>query len=145
MPAGFRTQAPVDLWTPLCPSRRGEGVGTNYEVVARIRPGISWNAALARLKTVHTTDDVPRNSTLEARIVPYQTGVTSDTRNSLLLTWAAVLVVLLIRRVNIAGLLLARSQARRREIATRMALGGSRGAVIRQLSRPGRRADGELD
>jgi hypothetical protein len=120
-------------------------VGTNYEVVARIRPGISWNAALARLKTVHTTDDVPRNSTLEARIVPYQTGVTSDTRNSLLLTWAAVLVVLLIRRVNIAGLLLARSQARRREIATRMALGGSRGAVIRQLSRPGRRADGELD
>jgi predicted permease len=117
----------------LRPSTTGEGGGSNYDVVARVKPGISWNAALARLKGLHTTDDASRNSKAEERIVPYQTGVTSDSRNSLLLTWAAVLVVLLIGCVNIAGLLLARSQGRRREIATRLALGGSRMAVIRQL------------
>lgn len=137
MPNGFRTETPVDLWTPLRPSRTGEGGGTNYGVVARVKPGISWNAALARLKTLRSATEnyqnAPSTAKLEERIVPFQTGVTSDTRSSLLLTWAAVLVVLLIGCVNIAGLLLARSEGRRREIATRLALGGSRGAVVRQL------------
>ncbi len=136
MPAGFRTEAPVDLWTPRRPQRTGEGSGTNYDVVARIKPDISWDAAVARLKTLRVVDDGWNGlstSEVQAGLVPFQQGVASDTRNSLLLTWAAVLVVLLIGCVNIAGLLLARSQGRRREIATRLALGGSRGAVIRQL------------
>jgi predicted permease len=131
MPAGFRTEVPGDLWTPLRPSRTGEGGGSNYEVAARIKPGISWNSALARLEALPVNES--RDSKMEERLVPFQSGVTAETRGSLLLTWAAVLVVLLIGCVNIAGLLLARSQERRREIATRMALGASRGAVIRQL------------
>ncbi|HTP31851.1 MAG TPA: FtsX-like permease family protein, partial [Candidatus Acidoferrales bacterium] len=69
----------------------------------------------------------------EERVVPLQKGLTQDTRSQLLITWAAVLVVLVIGCVNIAGLLLARSGARSREIATRMALGASRGAVVWQI------------
>src|SRR4030095_10374799 len=38
MPAGFEMGAPTDVWTPLRPSPRGEGVGTNYGLYARLRP-----------------------------------------------------------------------------------------------------------
>ncbi|HLK67968.1 MAG TPA: ABC transporter permease [Bryobacteraceae bacterium] len=137
MPRGFRSAAPVDLWTPLQPSRNCEGGDANYEVVARLRPGATWAQAAAQLKAIDPKllegADVPRGSTVEERIVPFQSGLTEGVRNPLLLTWGAVLVVLVIGCVNIAGLLLARSGSRAREIATRLALGGSRGAIIRQL------------
>ena len=77
--------------------------------------------------------DVPRGSTVEERIIPFQTGLTGGVRNPLLLAWGAVLVVLFIGCVNIAGLLLARSGTRAREIATRLALGGGRAVIVRQL------------
>src|SRR5581483_11804386 len=48
-PANFRTASPVDLWTPLRPSRQGEGAGQNYSVVARLRPGVSWAEAGGQL------------------------------------------------------------------------------------------------
>jgi predicted permease len=137
MPRGFRTSAPVDVWTPLRPSRIGEGAGSNYGVIARVKPGFSWAAAADELKAlspgiaqqaVHQ-----RDFTIEQRIVPFQSGSTAGMRGELLLTWGAVLMVLLIGCVNIAGLLLARAGGRGREIATRMALGGSRAAIVRQL------------
>jgi len=63
-------------------------------------------------------------------VIPLQAGLATDDRRELMITWGAVVLVLLIGCVNIAGLLLARSGARAREIATRMALGGSRGAIV---------------
>lgn len=71
-------------------------------------------------------------SAVEERIIPLQSGLTGGVRNPLLLAWGAVLVVLFIGWVNLAGLLLARSGMRAREIATRMALGG-RAVIVRQL------------
>jgi predicted permease len=137
MPRGFRTSAPVDLWTPLRPSRTGEGSGQNYGVIARVKPGFSWAAAADELKAlspgIAEQAHVSRDSTIEQRIVSFQRGSTAEMRSELLLTWAAVLMVLLIGCVNIAGLLLARAGGRGREIATRMALGGSRAAIVRQL------------
>ena len=44
MPRDFRAASPVDVWTPLRPSRKGEGGGSNYEVIARLRPGVSLGA-----------------------------------------------------------------------------------------------------
>jgi predicted permease len=137
MPRDFRSTSAVDVWTPLRPSRHGEGAGQNYGVVARIRPGATLASASDQLKAlspgIQTGSGWSRNSVIEQRIEPLARGMTSGSRSELLITWAAVLVVLFIGCVNVAGLLLARSAARSREIATRMALGGGRGAIIRQL------------
>ncbi|MBZ5728878.1 MAG: ABC transporter permease [Acidobacteriia bacterium] len=136
MPRGFRVTSPIDVWTPLRPARTGEGSGSNYGVAARLKPGVSWAAAAQQLKALSRGMDgvnVPPGVSFEERIVPFQRGVSSERRSELLVTFGAVLVVLLIGCVNIAGLLLARAGAREREIATRMALGGGRAAIVRQL------------
>ncbi len=137
MPAGFRSSVPAEVWTPLRPSRTGEGEGSNYSVIARIKPGATWAAAAQRLQSLgpalFEVSDVRKGTTVEEQIVPLQSGMTGSIRNQLLVAGAAVLMVLLIGCVNIAGLLLARSGARSREIATRMALGGGRAAIVRQL------------
>jgi predicted permease len=138
MPRQFRDASPVDVWTPLRPSRTGEGSGDNYGVNARLKPGVSWAQAGEQLRSLsralNADPGFPREmKNFEERIIPLEAGETQDMRSELLLTWAAVLMVLLIGCVNIAGLLLARSGARDREIATRMALGGSRAAIVRQL------------
>jgi predicted permease len=137
MPKGFHTSAKVDVWTPLRPSRRGEGSGSNYAVAARLKPGVSWSQAADQLKAISAGiregSNLSRGTRFEERIEPIQRGLTSDVRGELLITWAAVLAVLLIGCVNIAGLLMARSATRSREIATRMALGGGRAAIVRQL------------
>ena len=138
MPRNFRVTGPVDVWTPLRPTRTGEGSGSNYGVVARLRPGVSWAAASDELKSLsgglRNQPGFPRETQeFEERIVPFQSGMTADSRTQILIAWGAVLTVLLIGCVNIAGLLMARSGARSREIATRMAVGGARGVILRQL------------
>jgi predicted permease len=138
MPRGFRSTVPADLWTPLLPTRTGEGGGSNYGVVARLQPGATWAAANEQLKAVSQAlkdaPDFPREyRDFEEQVVPLQKALTGDSRTQLLLTWGAVLVVLIIGCVNIAGLMLARAGARHREVATRMAVGASRAGIVRQL------------
>ena len=138
MPRDFRATGPIDVWTPLRPTRTGEGSGSNYGVVARLRPGVTWGAASDELKALSnglmSEPGFPREtSNFEERIIPLQSGLTGDSRSQILIAWGAVLTVLLIGCVNIAGLLMARSSARSREIATRMAVGGNRLLILRQL------------
>ena len=100
---------------------------------------MSWGAVSDQLKALSRallrTPGFPREygDDFEERIVPLQKGLTAGTRTQLLLTWGAVLAVLVIGCVNIAGLMLARAGVRQQEVATRMALGGSRAAIVRQL------------
>ncbi len=136
MPGGFTTGTPTDVWTPLRPSTKGEGGGSNYGMIARLRDGATWqqaNAEVAQLGSAAAREGLEPDVTAVCRLIPLQQGATSEIRQPLLMMWGAVGLVLLIACVNLAGLLLARSGMRTREIATRMALGSGRAAVIRQL------------
>jgi predicted permease len=137
MPAGFQSGTEADLWTPLRPGTTGEGEGENYAILARLRSGIDWAQADAEVQ--HIGGDIARQrgaapgSSIGLSLQPLQRGMTASLRNPLLMLWWAVGIALLIACVNLAGLLLARASARSREIATRMALGSGRAAVIRQF------------
>ena len=131
----FQAGEGVDLWTPLKASTTGEGGGTNYSVVARLHDGVSWAQAQGDINALSPLAfrNVPAGALAEIGLVPMQAAMTKEIRQPLLMLWGAVAIVLLIACVNIAGLLLARGSTRTREIGTRMALGGGRGAVVRQL------------
>jgi predicted permease len=136
--AGFVPSSPTDLWTPLRPSTRGEGAGGNYQLIARLRRGATWPLANGQVMAVGATVltgrfQPPPGVSLTIQLVPLQRGTTAQIRQPLLLLWAAVGMVLLIGCVNVAGLMLVRSTARSSEIATRMALGGGRATITRQL------------
>jgi predicted permease len=137
MPADFRSNVTADLWTPLRPSTTGEGGGTNYGVVARLKNGVTWAQAAGEAGSAvdstmrrRTSDD---GVTLSHTLLSLQGQMTNDVRLPLQLLSAGVGVVLLVACVNLAGLLLARAGRRTREIATRLAVGGNRRAVMRQL------------
>jgi predicted permease len=137
MPAGFRSDTPVDLWTPLQPSTRGEGGGDNYSVIARLKPGVTLaeaNGQLAAImRPIFKDLKLPPGVTLDEAALPLQAARTADIRSKVKLMWGAVILVLIIGCVNIAGILLARSGARSREIATRLAIGARRQSIIWQL------------
>ena len=137
MPQNFRSDAAADLWVPLCPSTTGEGSGRNYEIIARLKRGASWAQAETQLATIGaplvSEMKLPKDMSMRFGLLTFQRGQTEEVRKPLLIVWAAVALVLLIGCANITSLLLARSAARTREIATRLALGGGRIAIIRQL------------
>jgi predicted permease len=137
MPPTFRSNLDADLWTPLRPSTTGEGGGNNYAVIARLKDGATWPQAAGEAGVAVDSTMQRRTSdsgvTISHTLMPLQEQMASDVRLPLLLLSAGVGVVLVVACVNLAGLLLARAGRRTREIATRLAVGGDRRAVIRQL------------
>src|SRR5262245_26688907 len=136
-PRGFIAGKTIDAWTPLRPSPQGEGGGENYGIIGRRKDGVMWaeaNAEVASAPASIVRERYGRSRfAVSMRVTPLQRGLTADTRRPLLVLWAAVGAVLIIGCVNVAGLLLARSRARGPEIAMRMALGGGRTTIVRQL------------
>lgn len=137
MPAGFRFQEDADLWTPLRPSPQGEGSGSNYGMIARLKPDATWEQARSQMALL--TDDVRRtssfgkNSGVQLGLAGIQQAMTQDLRQPLMILWAAVAAVFVLGCVNIGGMLLARASGRIGEIATRLALGAPLRRIVRQL------------
>lgn len=137
MPDGSQMIDEGDVWTALRPSTKGEGSGSNYGMIARLKPGATMAEARAQLALL--TDEVRargsygKNSGVTIGVVPLRQAITSDLREPLKIVWIAVAAVFVLGCVNIGGMLLARASARTAEIATRYALGASAGRVIRQL------------
>ena len=134
----FQERGRVDLWTPLRPSTKGEGAGLNYGFVARLNPGATWAQAQTEAHTSGAAAFERRKipSTVAARmnLAPFEQANQASLRERLRILCAAVGVVLLIGCVNIVSLMLARGSARRREMGTRIALGGGPGSLVRQLT-----------
>lgn len=138
MPKDLQTSGGADVWTPLRPSTRGEGANNNYTMIARVKPGATWAEAVAQVEALgaqrlREEHDIPPGYHMRMILLPLQQTLESELRKPVLLLWCAVAAVLLIACINIAGLLIARGARRTREIGTRMALGGGRVQVLRQL------------
>jgi putative ABC transport system permease protein len=131
MPPSFRpigTTAST-IYTPYVVADNPHGL----LVTGRLKPGVSFAAAQAELNlaAAQLSREDPDWRTLKLSEIPVLERVTGAQRPLLLLLLGAVSFVLLIACVNMANLLLARSVARQHEIDIRMALGASRGRIVR--------------
>ncbi len=105
-------------------------------VVARLKDGVTLERARADMATIATRmeRDWPKyNTKLAIHVEPLRETIIGDVRTRLGILMGAVVLVLLIACANLGNLMLARSAARRREIALRQAIGASRSRVLGQL------------
>src|SRR3984893_12453157 len=140
LPESATTPLNADLYTSLQPSREGEGVGTNFQAITRLRDGASWQQADAEmnrawsrsLRVQHFVKSNP-GAHITYYSVPLQKGETDILQPQVLALMLAAGFILLIACANLAGLTLVRMLRRTAEIATRIALGASRWQIQRQL------------
>jgi predicted permease len=139
LPAGARTPLNADLYTALQPSRQGEGAGTNFEAIIRLRDGADWQQADAEInrswvnRALYFAKQDPPGARVAFYTVPLQKGQTAELRPKALTLLLAAGFILLIACANLAGLTVVRVARRTPEIATRLALGASRWQIQRQL------------
>jgi predicted permease len=137
LPQGAITPLNADLYTALQPSRDGEGGGTNYEVIVRLREGATWQQADAQINAAWggAAWTVRRGQGAHVTFysVPLQRGATAELRPKVTTLMLAAGSILLIACANLAGLTLVRVLRRTPEIATRLALGASRWQIEKQL------------
>jgi predicted permease len=153
MPAGFSVATSTapgvvgspDLWEPLQLGPNDPGYdGDNYEMFARLKPGITIEQVQAQLHSLQESfyQQYPNarkwiasdKSVHEFRVWRLQDVMVSDVRRSLFTVLGAVVAVLLVACLNLAGLMMARTMRRSREMAVRSALGATRFEIFRLLA-----------
>jgi len=144
MPAGFRfINSDVMLWRALAftPERRQQRHSNNWRNIGRLKPGATLAQAQAQIDALNAAnlDRFPQykqlliNARFHTVVQPLQDNLVRGVKTTLYLMWGGALFVLLIGCLNVANLVLVRSRARIKELATRLALGAGRWRVARQL------------
>ena len=144
MPARFNFIDPeVSLWVPAAfsPEERDLHHSNNWINVGRLRPGASLQQAQAQVDAVNRAnlDRFPSfkelliNAGFHSVVMPLEDMLVKSVRSALYLLWGGAAFVLLIGVVNVANLVLARTTLRRKELATRLALGAGASRLIGQM------------
>jgi predicted permease len=133
----------VQFWIPLAvtPQQKLDSARTRYGFyhIGRLRPEATVAQVQSQLDALHAANIKRFPQFRYAELGMYSTvtqlheALTRPVRRTLYLLWAGAGFVLLVGAINIANLSVARASARRRELATRLALGAGRWHVVRQL------------
>jgi putative ABC transport system permease protein len=148
MPRGFEFPPgevdPPQLWSPLQidPAKPGGRGSHNFYLLGLLKSGVMPSQAQSEMQSYVTASTEAHKSANEHYFntekhtlvsFPLQGEVVSNVRPALLMLLGAVAFVLLIACVNVANLLLARAESRRREIAIRSAIGADLPRLARQF------------
>ena len=135
----------IDLWIPLAftAEQRSDDARHNnsWTMVGRLKPGASVEQAQQQIDALNARNldrfpnlkEILLNAGFHTVVRSLQQDVVAPVRSTLYLLWGGVLFVLAIGAVNITNLVLIRSTARMRELATRHALGAGFARITRQL------------
>jgi len=143
MPRGFRAvsdvgrEGPAAVWLPSAfrPDELTNRNDHEWTAIGRVRAGVSLDQAqldLARISAA-IARNAPEPAQARAHVAPLADEQVESLRPLLLLLLGAAGAVMLIACVNVAGLIIVRALARRREVAVRLALGATRGRLAVEL------------
>jgi len=125
----------VEAYLPVTTAQLVGWSGHNLQVFGRLKPGVTVPQARSELSTIsrRRAQELGNPGSEDAAVYSLHEQLVKPARPAFLILHAAVAMVLLVACVNVANLMLARGQGRRREMAIRAAFGGSRSRIIRQL------------
>jgi putative ABC transport system permease protein len=144
LPRGFRGLSGIaDVWVPLAAfesSQLTQAQSHSYTIVARRKHDVSEQTAASAVEVLgiqvdaaHVSRDIGTAGRKARANSMYASRADADIRRAALVLLGAVGFVLLIACVNLTNLVAARAMARRREVAVRVAIGASRGRIVRQF------------